>query len=139
MWPGIADVTWHGAGARDVGGGTHGPIITVCRVGIAERRACSSVARGAMMQASSARRRGRWRRTRPPVHRCSGSRWDGGPLAHVEGEAVDLAEVAVEAGEVCKEARGWWRAARSVALPFAVDRAEGDSTQIGKSPARVIR
>src|ERR1700676_5078475 len=34
---------------------------------------------------------------------------------------------------------GWWRAARSVALPFAVDRAEGDSTQIGKSPTRVIR
>ena len=57
---------------------------------------------------------------------------DGGPLAHVEGEAVDLAEVAVEAGD--KEALGWWRAARSVALPFAVDRAEGDSTQIGKSP-----
>ena len=60
MWPGIADVIWHGAGARDVGGGTHGPIITVCRVGIAERSACSSVARGAMMRASSARRKGRW-------------------------------------------------------------------------------
>ena len=40
---------------------------------------------------------------------------------------------------MCKEALGWWRAARSVALPFAVDRAEGDSTQIGKSPTRVIR
>ena len=40
----------------------HGPIITVCRVGIAERSACSSVARGAMMRASSARRRGRWGR-----------------------------------------------------------------------------
>ena len=31
-------------------------------VGIAERNACSSVARGAMMRASSARRRGRWGR-----------------------------------------------------------------------------
>ena len=60
MWPGIADVIWHGAGARDVGGGTHGPIITVCRVGIAKRSACRSVARGAMMRASSARGRGRW-------------------------------------------------------------------------------
>jgi hypothetical protein len=59
---------------------------------------------------------------------------DGGPLAHVEGEAVDLAEVAVEAGDVRKEALGWWRAARSVALPFAVDRAEGDSTQIVANP-----
>ena len=25
----IADVIWHGARARDVGGGTHGPILTV--------------------------------------------------------------------------------------------------------------
>ena len=32
---------------------------------------------------------------------------DGGPLAHVEGEAVDLAEVAVEAGE-----GGSWMVAR---------------------------
>ena len=36
------------------------PIITVCRVGIAERSVCSSAARGAMIRASSARRKGRW-------------------------------------------------------------------------------
>ena len=51
------------------------------------------------------------------MHRFAAVGGDGGPLARVEGEAVDLAEVAVEAGEVCKEALGWWRAARSVALP----------------------
>lgn len=46
MWPGIADVIWHGAGARDAGGGTHvDPSSRCVGWGIAERSACTSVAR----------------------------------------------------------------------------------------------
>ena len=95
-----ADVIWHGAGARDVGGGTHGPIITVCRVGIAERSACSSVARGAICGRRLRDVEGGGDGLGHPCIDVAAVGGDGGPLAHVEGDAVDLAEVAVEAGEM---------------------------------------
>src|SRR6185312_8205946 len=79
---GIADVIWHGARGRDVGGGTHGPIITVFGWRSWNERVQLDGA-GAMMRASAAR--------------CTGG-GDGEPLAHVEGEADDLAEIAAEAG-----------------------------------------
>ena len=56
---------------------------------------------------------------------------DGEPLAHVEGEADDLAEIAAEAGA---SVQGGTRP-RGAAPPFAADRAEGDITQIDGAAA----